>query len=417
MTLSRREFLAAGCPLGAAVSFGLGLPAVFQRAALAAPRIDERGAKDTILVVVQLTGGNDGLNTVIPFRDPDYAAARPTLRQTSASVKKINDDLALHPSMTGFAELLERGELAIVQGVGYSNPNRSHFSSMDIWHKASRSKDERFGWLGRTLPKLGGDGSAVNVDRGEAPKALFGAAGHAPSVTSLDDYRIKVTDAGSDPQKCKLIANLAAAKSSGDNELLQLVRQSAQQTYKSSERLATATDRYDPAVEYPATSLAARLKLIAQLIDAGLTERIYYTSHGGFDTHAAQAATHGRLLGDLAGSLNAFQQDLAKHGHQQRVLAMTFSEFGRRVKENGSAGTDHGAASQMFLIGDAVQPGPIGEHPSLTDLSRGDLKFHTDFRSVYATLLENWLGVASEPILGTKYPLIKPFQQPAAKRT
>ena len=179
MTISRRQFLTNST----AVTAGLGMPLFLQRAALAAPKADKPGAKETVLVVVQLTGGNDGLNTVIPFRDAVYKSARPTLRQSSARVKKINDDLAFHPSMGGFAELLEAGDLAIVQGVGYPNPNRSHFSSMDIWHKATRSKDQKYGWLGRTLPRLPNRGAAVNVDSGEGPLALFGATGHAPSVT------------------------------------------------------------------------------------------------------------------------------------------------------------------------------------------------------------------------------------------
>lgn len=413
MTISRRSFLANS----SAITAGLGMPAFLRRAALAAPNADQPGAKETVLVVVQLTGGNDGLNTVIPFRDPAYRQARPTLRQSAAKVKKINDDLGFHPSMGGCADLLEAGNLAILQGIGYPNPNRSHFSSMDIWHRASRNRSQKYGWLGRTLPELPGRGAAVNVDSGEGPKALFGVTGHAPSVTSHDDYQIKVSEQGNDPAKRELISNLAATKSASGNPLLDLVRKSAQATYESSERLRKAMGGYKPAVDYPNSQLANRLKFISQLITADIPERIYYTSHGGFDTHAAQAVSHGRLLEDLASGLSAFQRDLAKQGHDRRVLVMTFSEFGRRVQENGSAGTDHGAASQMFLVGGRVKPGVIGKHPSLTDLSQGDLKFHTDFRSVYATVLKQWLGVEPAEILGGKYPQLDLFKKSESENT
>ena len=396
MSLSRRRFLQGS----SAVAFGLGLPEFFRRAALAAPDAAAPGSRETILVVVELTGGNDGLNTVIPFRDPAYAAARPTLKQAAAAVRKIDEDLAFHPSMDGFSKLLEDSKLAIVQGVGYPNPNRSHFESMDIWHKATASREQQYGWLGRAVPHLEAAG-AMHIGEGEPPLALFGGSGHAPSLRSLEQYQLRV---GGDETRKRAILEKQAAAPGGGDDLLQFVRSSARQTYASAERLRQVAKSYETPVGYPATGLANRLKLIAQLIDAGVPERIYYTSHGGFDTHAAQQEMHARLLQEFSEALAAFVEDVAAHGHGRRVLVMTFSEFGRRVRENGSQGTDHGVASQMFLAGETVRPGLIGAHPSLTDLDSGDLKFHTDFRSVYATVLDEWLGIRPSDVLGGEYP-------------
>ena len=396
MTISRRAFLGAS-----AVAVGSGLPLVFQRAAWAAPKSDEPGGDQTVLVVVQLTGGNDGLNTVIPFRDPLYRAARPTLRQSASDVKKINDELGFHPAMQGFADLLEAGQLAIVQGVGYPNPNRSHFESMDIWHKATPARTEQFGWLGRSLPELK-TGRGLYLGHGEAPLAMFSTLGHAPTVGTLKDYQLK-TGPGELGKGRRATIETLASLPAGDDPLLNLVKSSTQQTYASSKELERVSDAYESATPYPETALGKNLKLIAQLLDAGIPERLYYTTHDGFDTHAGQQESHARLLKELSEAVAAFQKDITQKGHGKRVLLMTFSEFGRRVKENGSAGTDHGVASQMFLVGELVKPGLLGEHPSLHDLTDGDLKHHTDFRQVYATLLDQWLKVSSQTVLGSTY--------------
>jgi len=398
MTISRRSFLGAST-----LAFGAGLPTVFQRTVLATPKTDQAGGEDTVLVVIELTGGNDGLNTVIPFHDPAYRSARPTLKQSASEVKKIDNDLGFHPSLGGFADLLESGNLAIVQGVGYANPNRSHFESMDIWHTASRSKKEKFGWLGRSLPHLK-TSKGMFLGAGEGPLALFSSSGHAPVVSSLKDYQLK-TGPGSLGQKRQTTIETLTATGAADNELLNLVKASAEKTYASAKELDRVKSEAKSAA-YPESRLAGHMKLIAQMIDAGLPERIYYTSLGGFDTHAGQKEIHARLLTELSEAVAAFQKDISQKGQAKRVLLVTFSEFGRRVRENGSEGTDHGVASQMFLIGEKVQAGVIGDHPSLDDLTDGDLKHHTDFRRVYATVLDRWLKVPSEAILGKKYPLI-----------
>ena len=415
MSLSRREFLSTG----SGIAVGAALPGVFRETAFAAPKSDRPGGRETVLVVIQLTGGNDGLNTVIPFGDPVYRSARPKLRQSAGSVLKINDALGFHPVMKGFSELLEDSRLAILQGIGYPNNNRSHFESMDFWHLAGKPKTDRYGWLGRALPKLGGPGAAIHIGKGDGPLALFSPTGHAPSLKSLKDYQLHLGSGPAAESKRRLIEDLAAdrpPKSGAKNSLLDLVKKSAQLTYKSSRRMQKVAKEFkDKGVKgYPQTGLANRLKLVARLIDAGVPERVYYTRLEGFDTHAAQGKTHPNLLRELSAAVAAFSKDIKQHGHQKRVLVMTFSEFGRRVRENGSDGTDHGAASQMFLIGDSVKAGPFGKHPSLTDLVNGDLRFHTDFRSVYATVLKRWLQIDPEPILGRKFPLLPVFAKTTA---
>jgi uncharacterized protein (DUF1501 family) len=403
MHVSRREFLSASSVL----AWSAAAPALLQRMAHAAPASDKPGGHQNVLVVVQLTGGNDGLNTVVPYTDPAYAAARPTLKQSVSQLKKINDALGLHPSLGGCATLLEQGRLAIVQGVGYPNPNRSHFVSMDIWHKATPAVEQPLGWIGRAIPQLGGVGSALQIGDEAPALALVGATGNAPELKSLDDYQLKVADKGDDAAKREAIEQLAAGSNSGVG-LRDLVRRSAQETYKSAASLRAIGEKYETPVMYPATGLAGRLKLVAQLIDAGVPERVYYTSLNGFDTHADQAAAHTKLLQELGDAVSAFHADLKHHGHADRVVTLTFSEFGRRVRENGSQGTDHGAAAPCIIAG-PVKAGPLGAHPSLTDLTDGDLKHHTDFRSIYATLLEEWLKVPSREVLGETYPKLPLF--------
>lgn len=408
MPLSRRQFLTASSVLAC----GATVPGFWRNVALAAPEADQPGAADTILVVVEMTGGNDGLNTVIPIRDPAYAAARPRLKQPADKVLRVNDDLALHPAMTGFAGLLQRAQLGIVQGVGYPNPNRSHFVSMDIWQTASLSPDNENGWLARAIDKLGVEANGLSVGSGDSPRALGGPSARAVALRSLADYDLKVAAGGNEAARRRAVEDFAAGADAKPGNLADLVKQAARETYRSAARLRQVGEKYDTPVKYPSTGLAGRLKLIAQLIAASVPERVYYTTLAGFDTHSDQARQHSDLLAELSGAIAAFHEDIAHHGQAKRVLTVTFSEFGRRVKENGSVGTDHGAASQMFVMGDAVRAGAIGAHPSLTDLDDGDLKFHTDFRSVYATLLDQWLKIPSADVLGAKYPAVELLKVP-----
>lgn len=414
MPVSRRNFLAGS----SAVAVGLGLPGVFRSAQLAAA--GQKADNEKILVVIELAGGNDGLNTVVPFRDDAYAAARPTLKLRTSQLHKLTDDLGLHPALKGLSDQFENDALAVVQGVGYPRPDRSHFESMDIWHRASRDTTEKFGWIGRALPQLGGTHAAVNIGRGESPLALFSSTGHAASLASLEDYRLKVGRDSSAAGRRDIIERWANEEraSESSNEMLALVRKTAKTTYESARQIEKVNERSKGSNGYPDTGLGRRLQLVAQLIASGLPEKVYYTSLGGFDTHAVQLPTHQNLMAELGDAMAAFQKDLQQHGHADRVLTMTFSEFGRRVKENGSDGTDHGAASQMFLMGPNVAPGIHGKHPSLRDLDDGDLKHHTDFRQVYATVLSHWLGLPAKSILREDFktlPILKEQKQPRTK--
>ena len=400
MFQTRRDFLKSS----SLVAWGLTVPGFVGRTALAAPDADKPGAKDTILVVVELTGGNDGLNTVVPFKDAEYAKLRPTLKLPESQLKKVNDSIGLHPQLTGFASLLEDQQLCIVQGVGYPNPNQSHFTSMDIWQSAQLKEPYTEGWLGKSLRQMKTPAFHLAGSNESSPLALTGAPVRAPSITSLEDFQLKTAAAsGADSKEQKAIIEGAVQSSGGKPNLLDFVQRTAANTYASSRRLQEIGKNYQPKVDYPQSNLANKLKLAAQLIDANLGARVFYVAIDGFDTHSAQAGPHANLLQTVSGALTAFYKDLSARGHQDRLLVMTFSEFGRRAKENGSRGTDHGSGAPMFLIGGKVKPGLVGDHPSLTALEMGNLKHHTDFRQVYAAVLEKWLGVQSKDVLGQEF--------------
>jgi uncharacterized protein (DUF1501 family) len=411
MTTSRRRFLAAVT----AASTASGLVSLSPLAPRfltdsAAFGAEQKGEK--ILVVVQLSGGNDGLNTVIPFRDERYKAARPSLVQDASTIVKIGGDYGLHQSLGGFSKLLEAKQLAIVQGVGYPNPNRSHFESMDIWHtcqgSASGKNARTSGWLGRSLDARQAAGqadSALGLHLGQEvqPLALAGQRVQCPSIRSLDQFRL---DTGGSESRRQLIEDALRPARTLDNDLLKFVSARSTGALEVSRRIESAGQNYKTDVKYPASGLAEKLKQIAQLIDAGLETRIYYVALDGFDTHSDQAGAHAALLDQLGGGLAAFAEDLAGHGHLDRVATLVFSEFGRRVKENASRGTDHGAAAPVFVVGNKLRPGLLGKHPDLSNLDDGDLKHHTDFRSVYAALLQNWLGWNAEIGIGEAF---KPY--------
>jgi uncharacterized protein (DUF1501 family) len=402
MNPTRRDFLKTSLATGSLVSWGLTVPAFLSRTAAAAPAAGKPGARETILVVIQLTGGNDGLNTVIPFKDEQYAKLRPTLRIPTDQVKKLNDEVGLHPSMAGLAELFQDQALCVVQGVGYPNPNQSHFRSMDIWQAGSLAETVSEGWIGRALKGLPATPAFhLSGNNESAPLAVAGAPLRVPSLTSLDDFQLRMAAAsGADKKEQRAIIESAAKSAPGRPSLLDFVQRTAANTYASSHRLQEIGKNYQPKVPYPNSGLANKLKLAAQLIDAELGARIFYVSIDGFDTHANQLPSHANLLQQLSGAMTAFYKDMAERGHKDRIVMMTFSEFGRRPYENGSQGTDHGAAAPMLLVGGKVNAGVVGKHPSLTDHSMGNLKHHTDFRQVYAAVLDKWLGVPSKEVLG-----------------
>lgn len=408
----RRDFLRTSALLG----FGASVPTFLGKTAFAAPTSDKPGAKDTILVVVQLTGGNDGLNTVIPFADAEYAKLRPNIGIKKDDAKKLTDSLGLHPSMGEFAKLHDDGNLCVVQGVGYPNPDQSHFRSMDIWHAASTEQSLTEGWIGKAFKTQAVPGfHLADSTKESAPLALAGAPARVPSITSLEDFQLKT--AAADPKERekqkKLIESVSGGGSEGKPDLLDFVKRTATTTYASTEKLANIGKNYTPKVTYPTTGLANRLKLAAQLIDAGVGARLFYVSLDGFDTHAGQGGAtgaHANLLDTVSGAISAFYRDLTARGHGDRVCVMTFSEFGRRAKENGSKGTDHGSGAPMFLVGGRVKAGVLGDHPSLTKLEDGNLKHATDFRTVYAAVLNEWLGVDATKVLGRGFTPAKVFK-------
>ncbi len=408
-TIGRRELLRRGALF---VALGLTAPTFVARTAAAAA---ESGSSAQVgrartLVVVQLAGGNDGLNTVVPIGDDTYYKVRPTLAIPRQDALQIADGLALHPSLAGLRDLFVGGQLSIVQGVGYPNPNRSHFRAMDIWQTAAPDRYEQTGWLGRYLdaqccgaqPLPPGESPAIAL-ADATPRAFWNEHVLVPSIPDIEHFQLEADPADHD-------RTLGAFRMVYDDDEAasmyeMLVRRVGVDAFDASAELKRIAASYKPAVQYPQSPFAKSLQTIAQLLDADLGTRVFYVSLGGFDTHANQKNTQARLLKELGDGLAAFQRDLAAHGRDGDVLTMTFSEFGRRVAENASGGTDHGAAEPMFLLG-PTRGGLVGDHPSLTDLLAGDLKFGIDFRSVYATILEKWLGTPQSAVLDGSYPTL-----------
>jgi uncharacterized protein (DUF1501 family) len=380
--LSRRAFLKSSSLLALAPT----VPGFLARTARAArPVRDGR-----VLVVLQLDGGNDGINTVVPFADDGYARARPKLRLPADRLLKVNDRIGFHPALRGFARLLESGRLAVVQGVGYPNPSRSHARSMAVWQTARLDSEEHsgHGWLGRAL-----DARAASLFVGtEAPPvALRGRRAMAATLHRLDDLLL------SDPS----LKLTGTAEPAGD--LAAFVTRSTLDAYAAADRLQELARAPETGAAYPATGLAQRLQTIARLLKSGYSARVYYTTQSGYDTHAAQLPAHAELLGELGGAVQAFLDDLQAAGLAERVAVLAFSEFGRRVQENASQGTDHGTAGPVVLAGAGVRAGLVGEASPLLDLENGDLKTGLDFRQVYATVLEDWLGLPAGPALGGSF--------------
>jgi uncharacterized protein (DUF1501 family) len=400
---TRRQFLTRSLRTSSLVALGTVVPQFVARTARAAPP-----GKDNILVVVELTGGNDGINTVIPYADDLYHKARPTLRQTKAQVIRLDDRVGLHAGLQGFSSLWDAGHLAVIQGVGYPNPGRSHFEAMDIWHSADPKRQTTTGWLGRTTVEMDNRSGGVpilHVGPGKSPLAAGGApGGGAVSVGDSNSFRLDLGDTSeSVSARRKLLGDLSAPSGgTSDDDLLSFVQRRQVQTLTAVETLRDLLDGPNGARGF-GDGLSRKLQLVAGLIARGFGTRIFYVTLDGFDTHADQGPVHLRLLSDLAGSIGDFFRQLKETRDDTRVRLMTFSEFGRRVNENGSRGTDHGAASCMFVAGPSVRGGVVGKHPSLSDLDDNDLKFHTDFRSVYASLLDGWLGCDSKAVLGSKW--------------
>jgi uncharacterized protein (DUF1501 family) len=379
--------------------------------------------KQPTLVVLQLTGGNDMLNTIVPYGDSLYYDNRKTVRIAEEDVLHIDNHVGFHPSMRAIKPFWDKGNMAIIAGVGYPNPNYSHFRSMDIWYTCEPETMATDGWLGKMVkeidPKAENVLTAVNFGRG-LPRALSLSGVPVASVAQLDSYGL-LTSLSSVSQRQSALEVFSCLYDDGWNdqgqpsvksmqppqpgdEVLRYMGQTGLDAQKGADILRTASGKYHSTVEYPNGPLAGSLKGIAQVKLAGLGTRVFYTSHGTFDTHATQLPAHAKLWQEVSEGVAAFFDDLRAHDEADDVILLIWSEFGRRVKDNG-AGTDHGAGSVAFILGDRVKGGMYGEYPSLKkdDLTGGNLKYNVDFRSTYASILDQWMQIDAKPIVNGKF--------------
>ena len=395
--ISRRNFLQKS----SIVSLAPVLPTVFGRTASSAtPESDNK-----ILVVIQLDGGNDGLNTVVPFADDEYAKARTKIQLPEKKLHKLNDQIGLHPAMKAAKELFDDGRFSIIHGVGYPNPNRSHFESMRIWQSAALNENNDYGWLGRTMDqqKMKGSNQSIFVGQQETPLALWGRRAESINISNASDLQLEL-GVKAFPQETK--------KGLDDTNLKQFVTKQFLSAYASANEFEQQQKKLKSGAltkSYPKTRLGQQLELISQIIKSGSHCRIFYTVQGGYDTHSIQQRDHASLLREYANSVKAFLDDAKAAGLDDRIVVMTFSEFGRRVQENKSMGTDHGTAGPVFLAGSPVKGGLIGDAPNLSDLVDGDLKVQLDFRSIYASILDQWLEIEPTDVLGGKFDQLSLF--------
>ncbi|MBM3943573.1 MAG: DUF1501 domain-containing protein [SAR202 cluster bacterium] len=365
--------------------------------------------KDPILVIIQLTGGNDAINTVIPYGDPLYYDNRPTVGVAKDQVLPINDKFAFNPAMKPLKELYDQGKVAVIQGIGYPNPNRSHFRSMDIWHTCEPDKVGTEGWLGRVIrdidPRKENVLTGVNFGRG-LPRALAVSGVPVASVSILESYGVlnSITDQTERTEALDIFSRMYAP-TVGSGMVLDYLVQTGNDVLRGADILKAAPEKYQSSVEYANTSISKNLQGIAKVLTANLGSRIFYTQHGGYDTHANQGPQHPKLWTELSQGIADFYSDLKEHNASDNVVMFVFTEFGRRVHDNGS-GTDHGSGGVAFAIGDPVKGGLHGEYPSLAadKLLEGDLHYTVDFRSAHATLVEKWLGLDAAPVVGGNFP-------------
>jgi uncharacterized protein (DUF1501 family) len=401
---TRREFIRIGSRGIGLLAFSRFAPSfIVESVAAEAPRAE----KDrSILVLVQLAGGNDGLNTVVPYADPHYRRLRPTLALGREDLVNIDDTLAFHKACAPLHALLRDGKLGIVQNVGYPNPNRSHFRSTEIWETASDSQQFlATGWLGRYFDNAcgglpAGTPCGVNISN-EVPQSFLSAEAH-PTFSLLPNQRGGRENRAS----LALLESMLKQPGSGHDDHdgnAGYLRHTMMDALVTEKRFQQILSDYRTGTDYPGNPFAASLKNVAALIAAGNATRVYYVSLGGFDTHSNQPNQHANLLKTLSEGLAAFQKDLESKRLDGQVLTMTFSEFGRRPSENESRGTDHGTAAPLFVLGSRVKAGLHGSAPSLAVERNEDLKFSTDFRAVYSTVLQRWLGCDSRQILGADY--------------
>ena len=361
--------------------------------------------KEPVLVVLQLTGGNDYMNTVIPHADPLYRDNRPVVGVADDRIVKLNDRIGLHPEVAPLQRFWDTGDLAIVHGVGYANSPRSHFRSMDIWHTCEPDKLGTEGWLGRATRDIdpNKDNVVTAVSFGPSlPRALALPGVPVACVDDLDNFGM-LTSIQEDAQRSKIIDRFTRLYSPtiGSGFVMDYLGQTGLDSLKAADILNVAPGRYSSSVEYPDTPIARKLKGISQVHQANLGARVLYCDHGSFDSHSNQVGMHDGLWRDVSAAVGSFFDDLRENDASDNVILMMFSEFGRRVHDNGS-GTDHGAAGVVFMMGDRIKGGEYGEYPSSRPehLEQGDLVPNTDFRGVYSAILEDWMGLDANPIVG-----------------
>lgn len=412
---SRRKFLKQGLGI---VGISLTLPSVWSLSAKAADFAPRQAGTTKILVLIQLGGGNDGLNTIVPYTNGAYYKARPVIGIAADKVLPLDGNTGLHPEMTAFANLFKSGKLAVVQGVGYPTPNRSHFRSIEIWQTGFPDRIENTGWLGRYLDSCCAHGvggnlfPAVNVDP-ILPKSLLAERVTVPSVNNPLELKLRTNlvyqreyqqdRTASAPAFNGIFADFDLKRPHAD-----LLHKAGVDANAASDYLHRLVKHYQSTAKYPTGSFGNGLRFIAQMIAGGLNTPVFSVSLDGFDTHTNQLRTQAGLLKQLSEGVMAFYEDLKAHKVDDDVIVMAFSEFGRRVAENGGHGTDHGTAAPAFVAGTSVKGGIYGEQPSLTDLDNGDLKYGIDFRSMYATILDKWLAADSKSILSGSFEYV-PF--------
>ena len=366
--------------------------------------------KDPVLVVLQLSGGNDALNTLVPHGDPLYYDNRPSVRVPEGQALDIDGYVGLNPNMGPLKRLYDEGKVAVIQGVGYANPNRSHFRSMDIWHTCEPDKQGTEGWLGRAIREIDPNKenvlTGVNFGRG-LPRALAAPGVPVASVGNLATYGV-LTGIEADEQRTEALDIFSKMYSPtiGRSSVVDYLSQTGMDALKGADILSTAPEMYSSSVEYGDDVVAQYMKNIAQVHLAGFGTRILYTTapYNSFDTHAGELAAHASLWGNTSNAIADFMDDLREHDASDNVTLLVFTEFGRRVHDNGS-GTDHGSGGVAFVVGDNVKGGLYGEYPSLEEdkLLEGDLHFNNDFRSIYTDLLEGWMGLDAQPLVNGQF--------------
>ncbi len=364
--------------------------------------------RDPTLVVIQLSGGNDAMNTVVPYTNGIYQDSRSAIRLEEDEVIDLNGSLGLHPSLDPVKSLWDDGNVAIVNGIGYPKPNRSHFRSMDIWHTAESVEVAPDGWLGRAIREIDPGHhnvvAGVNFGRG-LPRALHCKGVPVASVGNLATYGLMpdIEDMATRDLALNIFTRMYGP-AEGRDAILEAIGDTGMSAYLGADILRTAPAKYSSSIEYADNPIAQSMKDIAQVMFADVGTRIFYTQHGSYDTHSGELINHANLLGELSTAVGDFFADLAEHGREDDAIVMVFSEFGRRIDDNGS-GTDHGSGGVAFVMGSSVKGGFYGEYPSLDprDQVEGDMAYNNDFRGLYSTLMDGWMGIDPHPVVGGVY--------------